>query len=104
MRGIIANILWSIGVLLVPYILYNGIEKCVFRLRSKGVFEDALEYGIYDGIFAGRKKFNVKKGVYDEYILTAADNSKETFVMSELHLWNCLKKKRGLSDWQIAYP
>lgn len=102
MKGFIVNILWSVGILLVPYILFNGIDKCIFRLRSKRVFEEALEYGVYDSIWACRKKFKVEKGMYDEYILTS-DDGKETFVMSELHLWNCLKKKRGLSDWQIAY-
>lgn len=102
MKGFIVSILWSVGIFLVPYILFYGIDKCIFRLRSKRVFEEALEYGVYDGIWAFRKKFKVKKGMYDEYILTS-DDGKETFVMSELHLWNCLKKKHGLSDWQIAY-
>ncbi len=103
MRDIVIYILLSIGVFLIPYLLYYGIANVLFRLRSKSVFEDVLEYGVYDGKWAFRKKFKVKKGACDEYILTS-DDGKETFVMSEQHLWNVLKQKHGQSNWQIAYP
>lgn len=89
-----------LGILLIPTValiwglgtfIYKAIAHYVYKAQSKPLFKDAVNHGIRhqsDG-----KQYRVKKGVYDEYILTD-QQSHESFIMSEKHLWECLRKRR----------
>ena len=71
--------------------LYKIISDIVYKLQSKPLFRDALNHGILDK--ADGKQYRVKKGSYDEYILIDRKTS-EHFIMSEKHLWECLRKRK----------
>ena len=87
--------LMFIGLVLLIYLFYV-VKR---RIEINYLFRDAIEYGIYDGI----KKYRVKRGAYDEYILTSEDG-KDSVSISEEHLWQRLRKKKGTSNWYIVYP
>ena len=95
------GILLTLAIFLVPYVLYYGIRNCVVALMSRSLIEKALNNGIYERYGYGKGKFKVEKGLYDEYIITSIDG-KESYVVSEEHLWHGLRKKNGGSTWVIA--
>ena len=95
----------TIGLFVAPFVLYYGIRSIAIDVMSRRLIKDALQYGIYDSIWACREKYYVTDTrKYNEYILTS-EKTKEQIVISKEHLWDNLKhSSKKLPEWTIAYP
>lgn len=84
-------------------VFFFAIRKLVRDFKDNKLLAEAQMYGIYDSIWARRKKYHVTKGNYNEYILTLEEKGEQFVISKERLLKNIRYSKGELPTWPIAY-
>lgn len=108
------SIIWSTLALIGSFSVMKTILDKIHLSKRDKMMSKALEFGVYDSIWACRKKYKVSKmkrtfnnSSYEEYLLklTEFDSGEFTTYITEEGLYLLLKStKKTLPDWTIAYP
>ena len=83
----------SIAFLIIAFVVYMLVTllSMHFSNKKRRLLDDVLDHGMLDK--ADGRRYRVKKGLFDEYILIDRKTG-ESFIMSEKHLLECLKKEK----------